>query len=51
LRNASAISRAGWEPLQVEAASSASFAMVLMFRAVPFAAIGILSFERPMPSL
>ncbi|MBN9045388.1 MAG: hypothetical protein J0H18_06935 [Rhizobiales bacterium] len=35
---------------QIEAASSASFATVLMFRAVPYAAAGILSFERPIPA-
>lgn len=35
---------------QIDAARSASFAMVLMFRAVPVASAAILSFERPIPA-
>lgn len=38
------------DTLHLETASATSLAMVLMFRAVPFAAAGILSFERPMPA-
>src|SRR5690606_35559642 len=37
-------------PRHAEAASSASFATVFMFRPVPTDAAGILSFERPMPA-